>query len=159
MPDRKSDGLFLGENDPVWIISEEEKGFFIGLEKGRAEAEQKREEEETKSIEQERKRAEAMKSRDTYGIDWTTTEKTITDEGGKTSEYHHKITIDGETIELIERNVFDFGRVINRGNGDGYAVTRGVWRGKETVLMTDKEDYAYNLVKKYGKFAKSNIRM
>lgn len=40
--------------------------------------------------------------------------KTIADEGGKTKEYTHTITFhDGETLIFSERNVFDFGIVIN----------------------------------------------
>lgn len=43
-----------------------------------------------------------------------TTEKMITDEGGKTKEYIHTITFhDGEKLTFIERNLFDVGVVIN----------------------------------------------
>ncbi len=44
----------------------------------------------------------------------TTQPNTIEDEGGKTKEIKHRIAFDdGAVLEFVERNIFDFGRVIN----------------------------------------------
>lgn len=88
--------------------------------------------------------------------------------------YFDTITINNETYVFQERNIFDFGRVIN----PYYSISPGIesggimlrdddgyyWyhtKGDKAirVTVTDTELHAYQIVAKYGKFAKSGIRM
>lgn len=106
-----------------------------------------------------------------------TSEKTITDEGGKTKEYTHTITFhDGEKLTFSERNVFDFGIVIN----PSYGVIPGVEPGglclnRDSCLqwhefvdnkgwipvrpLTENEKTAMNYLQTFGKFSRHRIRM
>ncbi|MBQ8134891.1 MAG: hypothetical protein IJ192_10875 [Clostridia bacterium] len=96
------------------------------------------------------------------GVKWNRTESIIHDEGGKTKYFTHHITINSNTYVLTERNVFDFGRVINF--KDGCIVKRNgvfvvnTFDGKD-IALTDDEVKAVTIVKKYGGFANSHIRM
>ena len=166
LPGRESDGCFPGTTNCAWILSEEEKGYYLGLEAGLALAEQNAKDRAEWEAERQKESEDQARERDLRGVQWTTAEKTIRDEGGKTTEYLHTITIRGKTYRFTERNVFDFGRVINSPDQDGMAAVTYVWQvfsdaeGWHTVReMEPDEKEAYRLVSKYGKFASSAIRM
>lgn len=96
-------------------------------------------------------------------------ERIIKDEGGKTSEYVHAIKFaNGESYVFRERNIFDFGRVINpKEDGlitfnDGECHVEDFIDGKGWVwqrTIAGQELQAFNLVWEFGRFAKSAIRM
>jgi len=106
-----------------------------------------------------------------------TTEEITEDEDGKVPMYSHKVTLkSGTVIRLSERNVFDYGVVINpeysvvEGMKDGGLINThdGVlWfddyienKGWERVReLTQDEIDAYTAIKVTGKYAKSGIRM
>ena len=92
---------------------------------------------------------------------WTIEEKIIRDEGGKTVEYIHHITVDNTEMTFVERNVFDFGRVINYKNSLTYKED-GVYmidtpNGKEP--LNSAESKAAKAIFKYGKYAHASVRM
>ena len=110
------------------------------------------------------------------GVAWDIKEREWTDEGGPTKLYIHTITVNGKTYQLQEQNLFDVGRLIK----PCYAIKPGIpagglfyidknntpcWerllRDNTTVCRPLEEDElrAYEIVEKYGKFAKSRIRM
>lgn len=66
---------------------------------------------------EERKKKEKEKLLD--GVQWDIKEYSDKDEGGRTTSYKHIITVNSETFIFYERNLFDFGRVIN----PGYKIT------------------------------------
>ncbi len=113
---------------------------------------------------------EEEKARLLDGVEWTIKEKVISDEGGKTKEYEHHVIVNGRDYMFIERNIFDFGRVINpngRGLVDHDSATdryytekfidnKGWIRDRE---MSDDEVRAYMIVLKYGRYARAGIRM
>ncbi len=108
----------------------------------------------------------------------STSEKSIIDEGGKTKEYTHTITFhDREQLIFTERNVFDFGVVIN----PSYSVEPGKNPGGVSWIhddghfywhdfvsgdgwgpvreLTENELTAIRYLKTFGKFANSGVRM
>lgn len=92
---------------------------------------------------------------------WTTEEKNISDEGGKTTEYIHHITVGDTEMVFTERNVFDFGRVVNYRQNLVYA-ENGVYlintpNGKEK--LNDVETKAVAALFEYGKYARAGVRM
>ncbi len=122
-------------------------------EQARLQAEHEREESE---------RAELLKD-----VDWKIKEHFIADEGGKTVEYTHTLTINNTSYTIIERNVFDFGRVMNSPKGGMYSRQSDTWVLEHytkdegwmpTEIPTD-EQRAAQIVCKYGKFAKASVRM
>ena len=108
------------------------------------------------------------------GVIWNIKEYFETDEGGRTKSYRHIITINGKTYTFCERNIFDFGRVIN----PDYEISNGVkgglaslenekwiWKdyaGRDGWIkvrdMTEDEEHAFLIVQKYG-YQSSEIRM
>lgn len=91
-----------------------------------------------------RKKAEAEeKARLLDGVIWITTQREIWDEGGKTTEYEHEITIKDKTYTVRECNIFDWGRVVVVIDGD------------------DDEDSerAAEIVGRYGPLAGCGVRM
>lgn len=137
---------------------------------------------EKEMAEKERKRQETMEQyvheKDSMldGVSWDITKKFVTDEGGKTIIYHHTLIVDGKSYEFDERNIFDFGRVIN----PFYSVSPGiisgglakqegdkfywqVFRSGEGWLnireITGSELQAYLIVLKYGEYVNAEIRM
>ena len=176
MPKRKPDGTFSGGSDSVWIISLEEYDGYIKENEKREkvirkkEAEQKRQREEKKAH-YEKEKAELISQVD----DWVVSEHDIRDEGGKTKTYQHFFLIEEESLSFTERNVFDFGVVIN----PNYEITSGESGGiaieKDGVLqwhifssdngwipvrsLTDHEKICWTIIAKYGKFAGASIRM
>jgi hypothetical protein len=110
--------------------------------------------------------------------DIKTTVQDITDEGGKTKLYHHTVTChSGTKFNFSERNVFDFGRVIN----PEYAVLPGgksggipnIIDGKYYWMLFDEDKGGWNkarevvgdelialsAVKELGLYADQGIRM
>ena len=102
-----------------------------------------------------------------------TSERTITDEGGRTKEYTHTITFhDGERLTFVERNIFDFGTVVN----PSYSVVPGAEPGGLCINnewhefiskkgwmpvreLTENEKTALNYLKVFGGFSRSGVRM
>lgn len=106
-----------------------------------------------------------------------TLERTVTDEGGKTKEYVHTITFhNGEQLTFTERNVFDFGIVIN----PAYSVlpeskpgglclnNNGTYQWHEFIdgkgwfpvrELTENEKTALKYLQAFGKLSGCNIRM
>lgn len=119
--------------------------------------------------EEKRAKAEAMakeKAELLSGVKWETVEDTVYDEGGKTKEYIHILKINGETYKIRERNVFDVGICHNRMDGGMYSKENGEWvidnltsEGWVTEKISDSEKKAIEIVSRYGKYAKSRIRM
>lgn len=161
LPKRESDGCFPGTTNIAWILTDEEKGYYLGLEKGLSQAEAANKAADEKRIQREQDSYNYRKEHDLQDVGWTTEARTITDEGGKTTEYLHHITIHGHTIDLVERNVFDFGVAINPLHGSGLARSCMAWdkfRDGITVMDPD-EAKAVQLVMRYGRYASSPIRM
>ena len=176
LPKRKADGTFSGGSDSVWVITPEEYDGYIKENEKREkvirekEAEQKRQREEKKAH-YEKEKAELISQVD----DWVVNEHDIRDEGGKTKTYQHFFLIEEESLSFTERNVFDFGVVIN----PNYEITSGESGGiaieKDGVLqwhifssdngwipvrsLTDHEKICWTIIAKYGKFAGASIRM
>lgn len=176
LPKRKPDGTFAGGSNSVWIITSEEYDGYIKENEKREkvirekEAEQKQQCEEKKAH-YEKEKAELISQVD----DWVVSEHDIRDEGGKTKTYQHFFLIEEESLSFTERNVFDFGVVIN----PNYEITSGESGGiaieKDGVLqwhifssdngwipvrsLTDHEKICWTIIAKYGKFAGASIRM
>jgi hypothetical protein len=75
-----------------------------------------------------REQQEAEKAALLKDADWQIKEVPIVDEGGKTRKYIHTITIDDNKFVIIERNVFDFGRVLNTSDGGVLMRKDGEWK-------------------------------
>ena len=176
MPKRKPDGTFSGGSDSVWIISPEEYDGYINENKNREkeireeEAEERRQWEEKKA-QYEKEKAEWVSQVD----DWTVREYNIHDEGGKTKIYWHGFRIGGVTLSFTERNIFDFGIVINPdyeiipGESGGIAMQKDGAMQWHTFtsdsgwipvrFLTEYEKICWTIIAKYGKFAGAGIRM
>ena len=176
MPKRKPDGTFSGGSDSVWIISPEEYDRYIKENEKREkeiqekEAEQRQQWEEKKA-QYEKEKAELISKVD----DWSIREYNIHDEGGKTKVYQHCFRIGGSTLTFTERNIFDFGIVINPdyeitpGESGGIAMRKGGVLQWHTFSsdngwipvrhLTDHEEICWTIIAKYGKFAGANIKM
>ena len=113
--------------------------------------------------------AEAEKEAMLDGVKWDVKTVQVRDEGGLTEEYEHTLRVEGETFSFLERNIFDFGRVINpmpqgglvQSNNGTFTVLsfqndKGLFPVRE---MSAKEARAYQIVQKYGMFTRSPIRM
>ena len=106
------------------------------------------------------------KDRLLQGVKWDIKERTIHDEGGRTTEYLYDITYNDKFYHLTDRNVFDFGRVVNYNNGmvgkrDGEWVLElySQENGWVANSLTEDEKHIAEIVYKYGCYAKSEIRM
>lgn len=176
LPKRKADGTFSGGSDSVWVITPEEyDGYILENEKREkviqekeVEQQQKREE---KKAQFEKEKRELLSQVD----DWTITEHNISDEGGKTKLYKHRFLIGEKPLSFIERNVFDFGVVINPDYEISPGISGGLALKKDGILqwhtftrdkgwvpvrsLTDQEQICWEIIKKYGKFAGAGIRM
>lgn len=123
-----------------------------------AEAERVAEEIETAEREEaERKEAERKALLD--GVTWTSDSRTVTDEGGRTKEYKHTLTVNGETFVIRERNIFDFGTVLNWNNclllrEDGKFIAKTFVAGKGWIdtdrQLDENGQRAAEIVSKYG---------
>lgn len=120
------------------------------------------------------KEFEEEKAKMLKGVQWDIEEHSLCDEGGNTKYYIHTITINDETYVFQERNIFDFGRVINPcysispgiesggimlRDDDGYYWSHSKGDKAIRITVTDTELHAYQIVAKYGKFVKAGIRM
>lgn len=106
------------------------------------------------------------KERLTTGVKWEITEKVVFDEGVKTIEYLHDLHVDNEYIRIIERNVFDFGRILNAERGGMYVKKDGKWVINKLVnnewvdnSISSAEQRAVEIVCRYGKYADGSVRM
>ena len=177
MPKRASDGTFLGTSNKVWIITPGEYDNYIQADADRGEAIEQTEAEEkaagSAKIQQEAEEKDVLIAR----VDeWTIEEKTIIDEGGKTVLCKHHFVVGGKSFDYTERSVFDFGVIIN----PSYRITDdspsgGIALMKDGKLqwhvlledggwvpvrpLTESEKTCYDIIARYGKFAKSAIRM
>lgn len=107
-----------------------------------------------------REQQEAEKAALLKDADWQIKEVPIVDEGGKTRKYIHTITIDDDKFVIIERNVFDFGRVLNTSDGGVLMRKDGEWKVDPAgVELSDNFKRAIEIVFKYGTYAHFNIRM
>lgn len=174
MPKRKPDGTFLGGSNSAWIITPEEYDGYIQKNKTREREIQEKEVEgylEEKKERYKKERAALL----SYVDDWTISEQNIQDEGGKTKVYRHCFLIKGEKLSFTERNVFDFGVVINPDYEIVPGISGGIAIEKDGLLqwhtfsgnvgwtpvrtLTDCERICWTLVAKYGEYAGSGIRM
>lgn len=176
LPKRKPDGTFAGGSNSVWIITPEEYDGYIQENEKRENAIREKEAEEQRQWEEKKAQYEKEKAEMISQVDgWSVSEQSICDEGGKTKVYQHCFLIGGETLSFTERNVFDFGVVIN----PNYEITSGESGGiaieKDGVLqwhifssdngwipvrsLTDHEKICWTIIAKYGKFAGASIRM
>lgn len=166
MPKRESDVSLVGSNSPTFVITDEEKEYFIKLDQERQREKDKKEKDARDKREETIRNYENKKQALLSQIDsWDIFDKEVADEGGKTHEYTNSITVNGRRIVIIERNIFDFGRVCimskngKRGdlcmNKSGYHIDCD----GERVDLDTEESIAAETVLKYGKYAHSYIRM
>lgn len=87
-------------------------------------------ERERKIKEFEEEKAQMLK-----GVQWDIEEHSLCDEGGSTKCYVHTITLNNETYVFKERNIFDFGRVIN----PCYSISPGIESGG--IMLRDDDGY------------------
>ena len=100
-------------------------------------------------------------------VKWETEEKETLDEDGMTKMYVHTLIIGGEEIRINERNVFDFGRVMNSPDGGLYSKRNGQWclerfdsrTGWVPQPISENHARAAEIVLKYGHYAGSGVRM
>lgn len=128
-----------------------------------------KEEAERKAEEEyQREKAELLSQVDS----WEIAEKTISDEGGKTKMYTHTFRIGGEILTYTERNVFDFGVVVNPAYSIVDGITGGIALRRNDALcwvggdnwdsireLTPAETVCITIINKYGKFAGHWVRM
>lgn len=117
-----------------------------------------------REAEEQTRRAEIM----SHIISITTEERNTYDEGGSTKEYIHRVLMpSGKTYTFLDRNVFDFGRIVSY-NGAMLSRIDGVlgwnrfidgdgWNFEQTN-EDDEIVLAYRAATLYG-FANSSIRM
>lgn len=175
MPKRKSDGTFSGGLDGVWILTPEEYDRYIQIDAERAHEKAQREAAE-KAAEESRRQKEIKEKEELVSKvdEWIIKERQISDEGGKTKLYTHHFSIGGESLDYIERNMFDVGVVINPAYNVMPGVSGGIAIMKDGTLewntigengwhpvrpLTDNEIVCYTIIAKYGKFANTIARM
>lgn len=170
MPSRTPDGSFIGCGNRAWIVTDEEADAYRSLNAARKQEEaEKRAAEEAllrKKIAQ--RAAEEAATRAQFDRwDMVPIEKYVV---------KHTFDIHGETLSFLERDIFDVGRVVN----PDYAIAPGIVGGLSSsndnnVLMwmdyvdgsgwnevrplTENEKKCINAIYKYGKYAKSQVRM
>lgn len=104
-PKRSSDGEFCGCNNCAWIVTDEEADAYCSLNAAR------------KQAEEEKRAAEEAAIRARFDRwDMVPIEKYVV---------KHTLHIHGETLSFLERDIFDFGRVVN----PNYAIAPGVVGG------------------------------
>ena len=175
LPHRKSEGSFSASGGSIIILTEEEflKYYNMEIERTRVEEEEKRKRKEEK--EAEKRKAEKERDELIAKVDnWEIKERTIFDEGGRTKEYTHIFRIGNETLAFTERNVFDFGVVINpdyvitdnKKGGLAMKDDDGITQWYEfndgwypVRPLTENEEICYDIVAKYGKFSHSGLRI
>lgn len=174
LPKRKPDGTFLGGSNIAWIITPEEYDGYI--QKNQAREKEVQEKEAEGYLEEKKERYQKEKATLLSCVDdWTISEQNIQDEDGGTKLYRHCFLIKGEKLSFTERNVFDFGVVINPDYEIVPGISGGIAIEKDGLLqwhtfsgnvgwtpvrtLTDHEKICWTLVAKYGEFAGSGIRM
>ncbi len=184
-PEREADGELGSVSSLVWFLSNEEWDNYMTVQlKREKELEEKRkterEEEEVRrqqqrqeKLKREKEKQELLKKVSSWNID----SDDIQDEGGWTKCYTHTFIIDEQTLQFSERNVFDFGRVIN----PSYSVIEGAEEGGivskkndgtlvweiysekegwcEVRPLNKQELICMEIIRKYGKYANSRIRL
>lgn len=118
--------------------------------------------EETKKREKAKQEWESEHSLLLDGVDWKMSEKTIYDEGGETKEITHRFVIEDDVIVMTERNIFDFGRVVNYKNGaifnrNGVMVVEKI--EGDSIPLTINEKKAHTIICRYSPLRKEGIRM
>jgi len=137
-------------------------------------AELRKKKEEKKRLAKERKEKENREREELVSkVDsWDIEDEYIEDEDGKTKMYTHIFVINGHSLRFSERNVFDFGRVINpmysveEGLEEGGLRSGDDWQTFDTKKgwhkvreLTEEEKICMDIVTRYGGFAKAGIRM
>lgn len=165
LPKRKSDGQFSATTNWAWILTDEEVEYYKSLELKRATAEQERKNREQRERE-EREAAEKVREAECRAqfSEWKV-------EPTGAHSVKHTMTINGETLAFAERDIFDFGVVINPYYPIADGVDGGFCRCKNDRLvwddvvhgvireLTDNEAACVLAIRKYGRFSKSKIRM
>lgn len=176
LPKRKSDGTFAGGSNSAWIITPEEYDGYIQENEKREKAIREKEAEEQRQWEEKKAQYEKEKAEMISQVDdWSVSEQSICDEGGKTKVYQHCFLIGGETLSFKERNVFDFGVAINPSYEIIPGESGGIVIEKDGVLqwytlsndngwvpvrpLTDHEKTCWTIIAKYGKYSRARIRM
>jgi hypothetical protein len=180
-------GLGIGFTNPedaaryeAWIAELMDAGTSDEVKQIRAEEQRKREAEEAARAEKQRAFEAEKAEAESYFTSVDVKERHIRDEGGKTIKYVCTFTTkDGRVFRLLDRNLFDVGRIINpdysvaEGLDEGGLVSKEngtlVWKkfvdadnephGWRTVRPLDKDELAAFKVMDYIGHAKSGIRM
>ena len=184
-PNRNSDGELEGVSSLVWFLSNEEWDNYMTVQlkhekeleekrkKEQAEEEARKKQKEQEELKREKEKQELLKKVSSWDID----SEDIQDEGGWTKCYTHTFVIDGQMLQFSERNVFDFGRVIN----PSYSVIERAEKGGITSKRNDgtlmwkiyiekegwcevrplnkQELICMEIIRKYGKYVNTGIRM
>lgn len=169
LPQRKCDGQFLGCSNSAWILTDAEAEHYKELnaqreEKDEAEKDQKRREQEAKVAAKKEKEVAVRAQFDKWTVK-------------KVEKYaaHHTFVINGETLSFSERDIFDFGVVVNPRYSIAEGVSGGlpnsidgtlVWQdfrsgeGWENVRpLTENECACVRAIWEFGEFANTPIRM
>ncbi|SKB48045.1 hypothetical protein SAMN06296386_101174 [Lachnospiraceae bacterium] len=176
LPDRPEDGTFLDLNNHVWILDENELQRYINLNTSRSDAVDEAKKQEKLAAAQKKARHDKQMLSLLSNIEgWHVRSEQVIDEGGHTTIYHHKITIHGQTLNFLEQNVYNFGRVVNpeyalsetihggglqmdyRGKAFWYTLDdHNKW--KPVRALTEDEKLATTLIENYGKGVHDKIR-
>lgn len=169
LPKRKSDGQFSASTNWAWILTDEEAEYYKALESERAVAGQEREnreqrEREEREVAEKAREAEVRAQFSEWKVEPTGAHSVL-----------HTMTINGETLQFAERDIFDFGVVVNpcysiADGVDGRLCLRKngrlVWEnfmsGNGWCIvreLMDNEVSCVSVIQKYGRFSKSKIRM
>lgn len=168
--------LHCGQDISGGLFSVDEEFSDGDIEKMKAhyeEVEKKLRDKEEKESEK-RRQYEKEKAELLDGVQWKIEEYSDGDEGGRTKSYKYTVTVNGETFAFQERNLFDVGRVINPAykisnefSGGGVPSCKDgkwIWLSfndgwKEVREMSQNEAKAFEIVRKYGKYNNSEVRM
>jgi uncharacterized protein YxjI len=131
-------------------------------------AKSKFEEEKKRLAEKEQKQKELEKLRKKATM--TTTTHQVVDEGGKTIQAKHRVTLEnGQTFSFSDRNIFDVGRIINpdyeivpgkhgglfeKGKWESYEEESG-WIEIRSLAKAEKE--AYDYVVNFGYYSNNYV--
>lgn len=164
LPRRPSDGSFCGCNNSAWIVSEDEAEMYKKLNAERldeADRIQAEEDAEASAMKQahEQARRDCLAQFDSWNV------SDIKKRNGD-SFVEHTFVLHGKELCFIERNIFDFGTVINPTNIKGGALLRRddkegwVWdTGDSLIALGADEVTCVQAIHRFGKFAKMPIRM
>lgn len=171
LPKRSPDGEFRGCTNRAWILTDEEAEHFRNLEaeRARAEQEKKEAEERARAKEEAQRAAEEAKIRAQFDS-WDVTSI-------NNCTVLHTFWIKGEQLDFYERDIFDFGVVIN----PAYPVAPGLLDGglcltnkdgvmvwnvlsdesvpKDVRPLTENEAACIKAIRRMGRFAGGSVRM